>query len=93
MAEMKVAELKCKQNVTQFELMKRDQEIHSLKAAIFKNVVQSSQELADAEKQNYTTFRKELEQTLGFELKDCVIDEVTFEIKKEVTQNGSSQTT
>jgi hypothetical protein len=65
-----------------FEMMNKDLEIARLKTLSFKHSLHEHALNKDASKKEYEEFRKQLSEKLGFDLKDCVIDEHTFEVKK-----------
>jgi hypothetical protein len=75
-----LAKLKVKEQQTQ--LLEKDIDIMKLKLALHKQVIIDSRLSFDETKKSYEQFRDELSKTLGFELKDLVIDPYTFEAKK-----------
>lgn len=64
-------------------LMEAQLEVSALRARLHKNVVKEKLDSYEVAKNQYEAERANLEKELGYELKDVVIDEVTFEVKKE----------
>lgn len=73
--------LKCMQLM--LNNMERELEIQKLRSVIFKaQQVKSAEEGVQLKKQHYEELKVEFEKELGMSLNGCVIDEVTFEVKK-----------
>jgi len=80
--EMQHAETKLKVSEMQYEMMLKDHEIARLKAALFKTTLSSLKESKELAKKEYDKLKERIEKDLGISLNGCVIDDITFEIKK-----------
>jgi len=82
-AEQKSARLKHEAMVLKLQAMEREIEIMKLRAFVFKmNEVKQSKDEVSLHDAEYDSTKKRIEEECGVELKDCVIDEITYEIKK-----------
>lgn len=79
---MKHAETLAKLEEKTMVIMQKEQELTQLRVAIFRNKVQVAQNLAKDAQKSYHKAREEIEKTLGFSIKDTIIDEVSFEVKE-----------
>lgn len=52
-----------------------------LRANIFRSQITQSADNVDAVKREYDTIKEELETDLGFSITNCVVDEVSLEVK------------
>jgi hypothetical protein len=59
----------------------KDQEIQRLKTAIFLSQVQAAKDTENFYKTEYEKDLSKMEETLGFKIRECLIDDVTFEVK------------
>jgi len=77
-----MSKLKAKQGEAQLATMGKDLEILQLKAQLFRlnQSAEAKNEIQFAE-QNYQEVRAEIEKFIEMPLKDCVIDDHTYEIK------------
>ena len=80
--EVQFKEAKQLAEIRQFEIMQKDLEIARLRAMAFKNALHEHKINSDQAKKEYQEFREELSKKLGFDLKDCIVDEISFEVKK-----------
>ena len=79
---MHVAEFKSKLSHKMAVIMEKDQEIQRLKCQLYKTETNRyDMELNDI-KQEFQDTRVLIEKELGFDLNDCIIDEITLEVKK-----------
>lgn len=82
-AEMQLAEKDYKANQLQYGCILKDIEIAQLKANIYKNTTLNGSETKKKQlKEEYEKFRAKLESEIGMSLKNCTIDDVTFEIRQ-----------
>ena len=81
-SEMQLAESKAKIKEQSYAMADKDIEISKLKLAMYKETVKQAGLIAQDAKKAYEEYKLELEQKLGFSFNECVIDDVTFEIKK-----------
>lgn len=63
-------------------VMARDLEIQRLKFVAFKANVDAQAAQVTIASDEYESVKQLTEQSIGFSLNDCAIDEITFEIKK-----------
>lgn len=63
-------------------LMEKDLEIGRLRIGIYKQTLEVSKAKADSARKEYDRFKKLLEEKLGSSLNDCVIDDISYEVKK-----------
>jgi len=84
---------KSKVTTLQLELLKKDLEVLRLKTAAYSQVCATAESHFQNAKDEYSKLRIALEKEVGVSLTDVVIDEVTFEIKKEELNNGTSSIT
>ena len=83
LSEMQLAEEKHKNDIKLLEMMNKDAEIVKLRTALFRlGTVENSKDKHSLAKKEYEAILDHLKEQLGFELKDCVVDEITFEVKK-----------
>jgi hypothetical protein len=89
-AEFNDAKSKLELNETRLKLLQKDVELSMVKQQLHAaTLVRSSRESADSAKAEYHRFKKVLEEKLGRSLDNCVIDDVTFEVKTlESTTNN-----
>jgi phosphoribosylformylglycinamidine (FGAM) synthase PurS component len=81
--EQHTARLKYEVAMHKMQAMEREIELLKLRAAIFKmNEVTQSKEKITLQDSEYEKMKKRVEESCGVELKDCVIDEYSYEIKK-----------
>lgn len=80
--EMNMADQKLKFGELQYMCIEKDIEIARLKAVIFKKGLKDLELAKEDSKKAYFKFKEEIEKELKVELKDVVIDDATFEIKK-----------
>lgn len=83
----KIAEMqKCQEKILAAErlgeMMRKDIEIAQLKVALYKNHVEQTRINLSSAKDEYESFKKDLTTIIGFEITDCIIDEITLEVKK-----------
>lgn len=81
-SEMQHEETKSQLVRTKAAVMEKELEIARMKSQMYKEVIKQYDANRDLAKKAYEEYRASLEQKLGFELKDCVVDEVTFEVKR-----------
>ena len=64
------------------KLMENEAELLKLRALIYKQSVSAA--IANAKKieEDFQSYRKDLESTLGVSLEDCVVNELNYEVKK-----------
>lgn len=62
-------------------LMEKDIEIQKLKQSLYKQTVKSQEDTFELSKKQYEELKSKIESQLGHSLSNCVIDEVTFEVK------------
>jgi hypothetical protein len=79
-------EQKTKVAVMNVHLAEKDLEIQRLKINSLKLGVDQAQSLVINAKKDYSDFKSQLEETLGFSLKDCFIDEVSGEVRRPTQQ-------
>lgn len=82
MEQFQLVQSKQKIKEQQAALMDKDLEILKLRIALQKNIVSDGRAEVNDELKSYNEFRDELSKKLGIELKDAIIDGVTFEIKR-----------
>lgn len=89
-AEFNDAKSKLELNEARLKLLQKDVELSMVKQQLHAaTLVRSSRESADSAKAEYHRFKKVLEEKLGRSLDNCVIDDVTFEVKNlESTTNN-----
>lgn len=80
--EMQLAESKSKELDEKINSMSKDIEIQQLRLAIFKNRQSPAKEKINNSKKEYENYKVQLETNLGISLNGCVIDDITFEVKK-----------
>lgn len=80
--DMWLEETRLREAICKHSMMEKDLEIIKYKILLNKENLKTQKILVDDSKTNYEKLRSDLEQELEIELKDCVIDEITFEIKK-----------
>lgn len=80
--EMDLAKKECDVNYLKFEMMNKDLEIARLRTMLFKTGLGVLQEKANLAKNEYEKMKAKIEAETGVSLNGCVIDDVTFEIKK-----------
>jgi hypothetical protein len=79
--ELKVATLEQKRKILERDNMRKDMEIQQLKLVAFSKTIQNAaQSKVEAEKE-LARIRDIIESEVGMELKNCVIDEVTYEVR------------
>lgn len=66
-----------------FECLQKDLELARINAMAFKQGLQLHSDNVKAAKEDYAKLREELSKILNVDIKDCIIDEYTFEIKVE----------
>lgn len=66
-----------------FSLLEKDLEIQRLRMLLFKLEISNKASVVETIKKEYNTLREEMEQELGFSLKDTIIDEISLEVKKD----------
>ena len=66
----------------QRDLMAREIENKKLKLTLYKENLQQANTARDETDLQYQAVLDELENALGFEFKDCLVDETTLEVKK-----------
>lgn len=81
-AEMQLAERATKIVEAQHALLQKDMEILRLNTSLFRRNIDAAEATQLANKNAYQAHRTDLEEKLGFNLTDCVIDEVTYEVRK-----------
>ena len=81
-AEMQLAERDFRIGNMQAENMTKDLEILRLKLSLFKNNLDVLSSKRDAAKKEYDDMKKKLEGQLKISLSGCVIDDITFEVKR-----------
>lgn len=79
---MRHAETQTKLEERNLALLAKEIEITQLRVALYKNKIGVAQNFAKEAQAAYHKAREEIEKTLGFTLKDTVVDEVTFEVKE-----------
>lgn len=81
--EQKTAKLELELATLKLGGMEKDIELSKLKAALYRiNVITHHKEILKLRDDEYNRIKKQLEETIGSELKDCVIDEITYEVKR-----------
>jgi hypothetical protein len=80
--EMQNAELSKKLSEKTLALMDKQVENSQLRNILYKQEISSKMSAYDEAKKAYEETRKSIESELGVELTDCIIDEITLEIKK-----------
>lgn len=78
--ELKSAKLNEKRVHLEREIMNKEIENRKLKLAMFKEILGTARKSVEAAELENEKFRERLEADLGIDLKDCVIDEVTYEV-------------
>lgn len=81
-AEMQIAEKDLKASQLQHGLILKDIEITQLKSAIFRNSLSTFEDKKNLAKKEYEALKKSIEEKLKISLNGCVIDDVTYEVKK-----------
>lgn len=77
------AETKLKCSQLMMNNMEKDVELQKLRNVVFRQQqVKSSEEKLSLKKAEYEEIKAQIEKELGLSLNGCVIDEVTFEVKK-----------
>lgn len=79
--ELKSAKLNEKRIHLEQEIMNKEIENRKLKLVLFKETVRAARKSAENAKAEYERFVQSLEEELKVDLKNCAIDEYTFEIK------------
>ena len=79
--ELKSAKLNEKRVHLEQEIRNKEIEARRLQLALFKETVKASRRAVEIAEAEYEKFRQRLEEELDIDLKDCVIDENTFEVK------------
>ena len=67
----------------QYDILQKELELSRLRAAGFKQGLQIHSDNLVAAKTAYSKLNEELSKEVGVEIKDCIIDEYTYEIKVE----------
>lgn len=81
-AEMQNANLELKAKEHLLALMEKDLELYRLKTAMFKRDMESSKERVVQTKNDYEEYKKKLETKIKHSLNNCVIDDISHEVRK-----------
>lgn len=79
--EVKLSKVNEKRVLLQQELMQQEIEIKKLKLALFKDVINASKRSKEHVKKEYDDFVQQLEKKLNIDMRNCTIDELTFEVR------------
>lgn len=79
--ELKSAKLNEKRVHLEHDRKNKEIEILKLKLVIFKDSLKAARQMVEGAETEYKNFTRKLEEDLGFEFKDVVIDEYTYELK------------
>lgn len=79
---MQHAETRCKLQGARVATHNMEAECHRLKHELMKNSLSDLQAEYNRSKDEYQKQREELEKELGFKMENCVVDEITLEVKK-----------
>jgi len=80
--ELKVAQLNEKRTIMERDLKRKDIELLTLKLHAFGKTVTSASSQKEVAKKELDRMRSLIESEIGMELTDCVIDDVSFEVRK-----------
>lgn len=80
--ELQKADFELKYKQCLLAMMEKDADIARLRMAIYKQELVSFTDKVSSVKSDYDSYKKKLEDKLGYSLNNCVIDDVTFEVKK-----------
>jgi hypothetical protein len=83
LTEVFLAEAKGKLAQARVASMEKDVELVRLQIALAKHGLGDAQDSINGAKEAYRRFREEIKESKGFDLSDCVIDEITYEVRKE----------
>lgn len=74
------------------ELMSKNLEIQKLKLSLYKDTLLQADSSRKISEENYKSIIEELGKNLGFEFKNCIVDEETLEVKKIDELEKTNQT-
>lgn len=80
--EVKVAKLDRRRVELEKQTMLQDIEIKQLRLKLFQKVIEKAEQEVISVDAEYKRMREEVEKAVGMSLEDCVISDVTFEVKK-----------
>lgn len=80
--ELEKADYELKYRQCLLAMMEKDVELSRLRMGIYKQEIESFKDKVSSIKKDYEVFKKKLEDKSGYSLNNCVIDDVTFEVKK-----------
>lgn len=80
--EMHNEQLKFELEQKKFDLIEKEIELVKLKQVLYKGAIKSQQDKSLGKKQEFEKYIKDLEEKLGFSLKNCAIDDTTLEVKE-----------
>lgn len=80
--ELERAKLKEKSVHQEKEIKHRDMEILKLRTALFRTEVSSARQGVIKAQDEYKRMKEKIEKEIGMSLNNCVIDDISYEVKK-----------
>jgi hypothetical protein len=80
--ELQLAQMEAEREAFKVATMEKDLEIARLKTTLYRRSLDGVQAKLDAAEREYARYTETLETKLGLSLKNTVIDDVTYEVKK-----------
>lgn len=80
--ELKSSDLNFKRVILEQKVKELEIELRKKELAVFKEVIINASNEKDNLKKEYDVFKEKLEKEIGCSLSNCVIDDITYEIKK-----------